>query len=795
MKIVLHTAPKINFRKTAYFWLTKYEYNIAYRSALTPNVLQIFDTILINSQQAYSNLLNIAPQARLWKGKKPNFTHLVGKSIEFEYAGKIKRVIAIPEIRRMFDKPIQVLYLRLLKKVHKLHEEFFTAMPSHTWRYYSGAECQTILSEIAELKPVFLAIDLETKELIEAESPSGESKLYQGVIDLIVVSALTLDAGGVATVHSFLFSFTHIDEWRALRAICASPYPKVFHNGFYDLEYLTRWRCPVINYLWDTQDFFRSICNDYTGWYALHNVAGFYCRDAIYWKELTSFDGVRNSKGSHWNAYLEYTSLDGYYTAVTALNQLQQFEVLNLNNYAYRKQFDSLSFYCSMQGLKIDVDLRDAELERQLFKFRDDSALVYKLWGLKPTQSKKLQPIVESCARTAKDLGVPDVFIPKGTGAEDLDSLKEAHPLFHHVFTAVGDARQAKTRISTNLVYKPFYRFDTEEEYLRYSLNTYTTLSCRYASNKSAMWCGAQIQNIPVSMRSIYIPDDGYIFVSIDAPQSESYTTGFLSDCKAMIDVLEDPEKDFHKFNASSIFSLPYESVTSEYRTLAKPAGHGYNYGLTGFGLLRNAGIAVARKLKKAMKHEGSLVGACVETFKRLDSLYWEVRERWYPQQVWQVIKKSRLFCLTGFAPLILKDPLRNPRSVNSIVSMESQNLSVHLNLKGGNSILKSILNGEYSTEWGEEVKICFQLHDELVLQIRRDWSVAQVDKFADKHFSNETKHRSGKIMKIPVGIPVFADYLNECKYDEVPRDSIPESTPIWKLTPTNYKKFFKEVE
>jgi len=107
------------------------------------------------------------------------------------------------------------------------------------------------------------------------------------------------------------------------------------------------------------------------------------------------------------------------------------------------------------------------------------------------------------------------------------------------------------------------------------------------------------LQNIPVrgelgrSLRRIFIPDDGRVFVASDYSQIELRIMAHMSGDPSMIDAFVRGE-DIHARTASEIFGVPIDQVSSELRSRAKAVNFGVIYGISDYGLARNTGVSRA---------------------------------------------------------------------------------------------------------------------------------------------------------------------------------------------------------
>jgi len=141
------------------------------------------------------------------------------------------------------------------------------------------------------------------------------------------------------------------------------------------------------------------------------------------------------------------------------------------------------------------------------------------------------------------------------------------------------------------------------------SYNVAGTENWRWSSSSNAFGRGTNLQNITHSMRRMFCADDGYIMVSTDLEQAESYVVaGLVWQCTGNRDYLDAilsgdlhtqvcrmawPElgwTDDPKANRG-IADQPYPALGMSYRDVAKRIGHGSNYNGSSFGIAAAVGI------------------------------------------------------------------------------------------------------------------------------------------------------------------------------------------------------------
>ncbi len=105
------------------------------------------------------------------------------------------------------------------------------------------------------------------------------------------------------------------------------------------------------------------------------------------------------------------------------------------------------------------------------------------------------------------------------------------------------------------------------------------------------------LQNIPIrteegrEIRRAFVADEGCILLDADYSQIELRVLAHLSGDSAMCDAFR-REQDIHTRTAAEIHGVSMEEVTPAMRRAAKATNFGIVYGISGFGLARNAGLS-----------------------------------------------------------------------------------------------------------------------------------------------------------------------------------------------------------
>ena len=105
------------------------------------------------------------------------------------------------------------------------------------------------------------------------------------------------------------------------------------------------------------------------------------------------------------------------------------------------------------------------------------------------------------------------------------------------------------------------------------------------------------LQNIPVrteegrKIRAAFVAEAGHKLVSLDYSQIELRVVAHVAGIGALIEAFE-AGQDIHALTASQVFDVPLDELGSDLRRRAKAINFGIIYGISGFGLARNLGIA-----------------------------------------------------------------------------------------------------------------------------------------------------------------------------------------------------------
>lgn len=176
---------------------------------------------------------------------------------------------------------------------------------------------------------------------------------------------------------------------------------------------------------------------------------------------------------------------------------------------------------------------------------------------------------------------------------EDVLRKLEGH---HPVVSKILEYRQ-KTKLMSNYVH--VYKIELgERERLGKELSIHTdfkqtgTTSGRLSSVNPNMQTLPSGNELSERLKEIFIPREGFVFLSVDYSQIDLRVMGHLSEDQVLISDFKE-KKDVHLSTASRILDKPESEITSAERKVGKTINFGIIYGLTSYGLSQSLKISV----------------------------------------------------------------------------------------------------------------------------------------------------------------------------------------------------------
>ena len=217
------------------------------------------------------------------------------------------------------------------------------------------------------------------------------------------------------------------------------------------------------------------------------------------------------------------------------------------------------------------------------------------------------------------------------------------------------------------------------------------------------------LQNIPIrtevgrEIRRAFVADDGHVLVTADYSQIELRMLAHLSEDPALIEAFN-AGQDIHRAVAAEVFKVELDAVTSEQRGSAKMINFGIVYGVTPWGLARRVeGLDVERARELIDNYRARFAG--------IDHFLNQCVEHAHTHgHVTTILGRRR-----GIPQVEAKNPqqraLGERLAINTVVQGSAADL-----IKLAMVNLHRRLKRE-----GSSIRVLLQIHDELVVEAKRD--------------------------------------------------------------------------
>jgi hypothetical protein len=575
-----------------------------------------------------------------------------------------------------------------------------------------------------------VALGLSTARIIavDIETPTtGEWSELRG-INCCGFAGLYLDGRtGTPSIECYVFPF---EEWsyHFIKRINDNPVPKVTQNGLYDNLYFLRWGLPMRGWLWDTYHLFHSWLAELPKDLAL--VTAFNVRKVRYWKD----DG----KSGDRTDYYRYNAQDCWATLCALLNIVRdapQWAIDNYTEHEFPVVFPAIT--CELEGFRVDEERFHKVFAEKMKEKHEELIDIQTMLGgpcdklplkqktVKGQQKDDIQNFNPNSPQQV--LNVFKLFQLGHLGSTDKAAVlkaRAAHPLADRVIGAISDWKSNARIISGYL-----QEYKLWNGRLFYKLDPAGTDTGRLASKASSFWCGFQIQNIPRddSVKQCLISDPGWLLGEGDYAQSEARCVGYMSGETALIELVES-ENDYHAWNASKFFGVPYEriydnarkkTIDKALRDLSKRTNHGANYNMGDGVMLDTMGPKYVAEAKRLLKLPPALPlkKVCAYLLLVYEKTYPAVKKDWYASIVKAITITSQLVSPLGWTRRFFGTPSANKRDLNVAVAHGPQNLSVGIINKRFYSIWRDQIYGDLRGV----IRLKAQIHDSILFQFKKE--------------------------------------------------------------------------
>lgn len=531
-----------------------------------------------------------------------------GSCLRFPECFKLHESVVVPVYHTLsvMSMPDTLFFCQMdYEKIAYMHQtlkeepisHFFPQEAKHTFSY----DAKEVVAKIEALTPAKktpIAFDIET--------------MYSEVIDCIGIASSEEEGFCIAfsdkDTPNLMSEEDEVEVMIALLGLMSNE--NVLHIGqnySYDCQYYRRfwlWECPPYH---DTMIMAHCLYNNRPK--DLATLASLYCEAYTYWKE----ERTKDSPETRW----KYCAKDARYTLeiYNVLSDLIDQDASDKLKEFIKFQQEELAYTMDRvmaRGVRVDIETKE-EMREKFQTILD--MVVEKLkemvgepdWNVNSSPQK---------VKILKDLLGITLQKKKGTGSETCE--KEAmteyiqdYPLVAPFLTLLKEHGSLKTFVSTFLNMK----LDTDSR-ARTQYKVSGTDTFRLASVKNAFESGGNFQNIPEkgkidleftekvylgrstgeiqlpNCKTMFIPDEGYIFFNADFVGADAQVVAFDSNCPFLIDIFLDDGKDLYATMASEYYRRPIKKKDKE-RTTFKAVAHATAYLGKSPTISRAAGLLV----------------------------------------------------------------------------------------------------------------------------------------------------------------------------------------------------------
>ena len=216
------------------------------------------------------------------------------------------------------------------------------------------------------------------------------------------------------------------------------------------------------------------------------------------------------------------------------------------------------------------------------------------------------------------------------------------------------------------------------------------------------------LQNIPIRtqegrrIRQAFTAPDDFVLLAADYSQIELRIMAHISGDKGLLTAFAD-DRDIHQATAAEVFDVALDDVTSDLRRSAKAINFGLIYGMSAFGLARQLGISRAQAQDYVNLYFARYPG--VKDY--MDATRAQAQEKGYVETVFG----RRLYL-----------PEINARQAPRRQYAERSAINAPMQGTAADIIKKAMIAVDtWLQEEKVDARLIMQVHDELVLEVRRD--------------------------------------------------------------------------
>ena len=240
-------------------------------------------------------------------------------------------------------------------------------------------------------------------------------------------------------------------------------------------------------------------------------------------------------------------------------------------------------------GMKLDLEMREEKRERYLKRVLKVEKEIEKAAG---------KVVNVNSPKQVANLLYEDLKIPKrkGTNEKTLIGLIASQGIRtdakRKIVTDILLARKLRANLSRYLTSSPDYDLRIRTNTKQSGTETGRTSTSILQPPVRPFKMGMALQTITkhgtvgTDVREIFVVDPGYVFLEVDLAQAEARVVALLSRDYELLERINNPDFDMHKWTASMIFNKPENQISKDERQMGKTVRHAGNYNMGWFTLI-----------------------------------------------------------------------------------------------------------------------------------------------------------------------------------------------------------------
>ncbi|MFY9493004.1 MAG: DNA polymerase [Minisyncoccia bacterium] len=282
------------------------------------------------------------------------------------------------------------------------------------------------------------------------------------------------------------------------------------------------------------------------------------------------------------------------------------------------------------------------------------------------------------------------------TGAEELEKLKDTHP----IFTLLLRWRELSKLQSTYVEALPRL-VNLKDGRLHTTFKQLGAVTGRLASENP------NLQNIPtkgeygLAIRRAFTAPEGWLILTADYSQIELRVAAALSGDEKMIETFKKGE-DIHTRTAAEIFNVAADKVTKEMRREAKTLNFGVLYGMGARAFAQSSGLSLSEAQEFIREYETDFSGLA----KFIKDIKNKARAQGYVETLWG---RKR------YVDLNSPNPGFRAAAEREAVNMPIQGTAT------GDIVKAAMVELDKKIGSKKDIKMILQVHDELVFEVESD--------------------------------------------------------------------------